>query len=159
MADHYRLSAPEKSGVCRTKHHPCGGALYASPRRMRRAVAPDRNLPLKPKCRLYRQAQTRGKWTFDVIPHSGLHTIEQAVNKSRHQGRTDHLSRSRWRRGLVRSAMLKQACGKPDKTRRIPRKGYIWTIGPMVGRAPHKGLVLVRFQDGPPELERSRPTE
>ena len=93
-------------------------------------------------------------------PHeAGGGTIEQAVNKSRHQGRTDHLSRSRWRRGLVRSAMLKQARGKPDQTRSIPRKGYIWTIGPMVGRAPHKGLVLVRFQDGPPELERSRPTE
>nr|DAU26570.1 MAG TPA: hypothetical protein [Caudoviricetes sp.] len=60
-----------------------------------------------------------------MIPHSGLHTIEQAVNKSRHQGRTDHLSRSRWRRGLVRSAMLKQARGKPDQTRSIPRKGYI----------------------------------
>ena len=41
MAAHYRLSAPEKSGVCRTKHHPCGGALYAAPRRMRRAVAPS----------------------------------------------------------------------------------------------------------------------
>lgn len=59
-------------------------------------------------------------------PHeAGGGTIERAVNKSRHQGRTDHLSRSRWRRGLVKPAMLKQARGKPDQTRSIPRKGYI----------------------------------
>lgn len=38
VAAHYRLSAPEKSGVCRTRHHPCGGALYPPPVRMRAAA-------------------------------------------------------------------------------------------------------------------------
>lgn len=80
-------------------------------------------LRTRPDCN--RTADEDSYSNCDVIPHSGLHTIEQAVNKSRHQGRTDHLSRSRWRRGLVRSAMLKQARGKPDQTRSIPRKGYI----------------------------------
>ena len=76
-------------------------------------------------------------------PHeAGGGTIEQAVNKSRHQGRTDHLSRSRWRRGLVRSAMLKQARGKPDQTRSIPRKGYL---------CPQKAHELERAKKPPQE--------
>lgn len=134
VAAQCRLSAPNAEG--KQKRH-CAIKLNANGRLDNLLSAICRSSPLE----------------------AGGGTIEQAVNKSRHQGRTDHLSRSRWRRGLVRSAMLKQARGKPDQTRSIPRKGYIWTIGPMVGRAPHKGLVLVRFQDGPPELERSRPTE
>nr|DAZ38454.1 MAG TPA: hypothetical protein [Caudoviricetes sp.] len=66
-----RLSAPEKFGVCRTKHHPCGGALYAAPRRMRRAVAPGRkSLQSRPPESLTKPGAYPGRGIY-AVPRCG----------------------------------------------------------------------------------------